>query len=152
MSRYEYYIGVDPGKSGAIAVLEDVKVLATVKMPTNMDQYDELFVGKMFDASAIAVVEKVHAMPGQGVTSMFNFGYSVGRLHASLECHEIPYHLETPRTWMKWHGVKKSKSESGTQWKNRLKDLAIRLFPDEKIYLWNADALLIAYYCRERFR
>ena len=152
MSRYKYYIGVDPGKSGSIAILTDDDIHSVTKMPVDAFGYDIIFDSSFDDYNCIAVVEKVHAMPGQGVTSMFTFGYGVGRLHASLELYYVPYHLETPQTWMKWHKMKKIKDESGTSYKNRLKSLAQRLFPHQKIYGWNADALLIAYYCRERFR
>lgn len=152
MSRYDFYLGIDPGKSGAIAILTDNQLHSVHKMPIDANGFLEIFDSSFDNAKMVTVVEKVHAHPGQGVTSMFTFGYGVGRLHASLEMLYIPYHLETPRTWMKFHKMKKNKGESGTQYKNRLKALAQRLFPNEKIFGWNADALLIAYYCREKYR
>ena len=79
-------IGIDPGLSGAIAVLEDIKVLSLFEMPVmaegkknkrqlNSAQLVNIIKENTIDDEEIAViVEQVNAMPGQGVTSMFNFG------------------------------------------------------------------------------
>ena len=83
-------IGIDPGLSGAIAVLEDKKVLGIHEMPVmaegkknkrqlNSAQLVDIIKNNIIESEEIAVVvEQVNAMPGQGVTSMFNFGQTFG--------------------------------------------------------------------------
>ncbi len=92
-----YYVGWDPGKSGALVML-------------NADgSYDQSFLLKdgwgihpsAFMQGVRHCVEKVHAMPGQGVTSMFSFGMSYGGILAILELKESPHTLVTPQAWKK---------------------------------------------------
>jgi hypothetical protein len=98
-----------------------------------------------------AVIEKVHAMPGNGVSGMFKFGMSYGGLRMALIAAGIPFEEVQPRAWQKAMGIPpRSKTESGTQWKNRLKAKAQQLYPAEKVTLAVADALLIATYCQRK--
>ena len=91
------YIGIDPGQKGGIAVLGDTKYTV---YPYSDDWMKE--IAEMFKNSQVfAVVEKVGAMPGQGVTSMFNFGKSFGYILGVLEANKIPYQLVPPQTWKK---------------------------------------------------
>tara|TARA_B110000211_G_scaffold144600_1_gene165009 strand:- start:145 stop:480 length:336 start_codon:yes stop_codon:yes gene_type:complete len=85
-------IGIDPGLSGAIAILEDNKVIELFDMPVMSDgkknkrQLNSAHLVKLIrdnikDSQDITmVVEQVNAMPGQGVTSMFNFGQTFGAI------------------------------------------------------------------------
>ena len=83
-------IGVDPGINGAISIIENKKILEVYDTPTMIDgkknkrQINSAQVSSIFkerlnlNKDVIVVVEQVNAMPGQGVTSMFNFGQSFG--------------------------------------------------------------------------
>lgn len=101
-------VGIDPGKSGGISYCDETgKVVETVTMPTyEVDGKDKI------DFKAVAAIlkkhnpdkvyiENVHAMPGQGVTSMFNFGFSTGGLHGVCGALNITVEIVNPRTWQK---------------------------------------------------
>jgi len=149
------YIGIDPGKSGGLSLLgcldgKYVKVFSVDAMPKTerdiADWFEQASSGPVF-----ATIEKVHAMPGNGVSSMFKFGQGYGFLRACLICHEIPFEEVTPMMWQKSLGIpKRSKTESSTQFKNRLKAHAQQLFPSVRMTLANCDGLLIAEYNRRK--
>lgn len=144
-------MGIDPGKSGAIIVIgEDRQVKATYKMPEDSSELLSIFEGhKDVD---FCVLERVHGMPGMGGTQMFTFGKNYGHIEMALMATKIPFETVTPQKWMKEYQMTKKKfGETKTQWKNRLKSLAIKLFPKEKVTLATADALLIAEYCRRTY-
>ena len=98
-------IGIDPGLSGAIAVLEDIKVLSLFEMPImaegkknkrqlNSAQLVNIIKENTNDDEEIAViVEQVNAMPGQGVTSMFNFGQTFGAIKGVCAALGLPIFL-----------------------------------------------------------
>lgn len=101
-------IGIDPGKSGALAVIFDGNVLNTMIMPVAGNAIDinalAIFIHARqveFGDSLIAYIEKVGAMPGQGVTSMFSFGFSTGIIHGILGAYHIPTYIVAPQTWKK---------------------------------------------------
>lgn len=110
MSYIKYFLGVDPGVSGSTVLLAyqtwaGNKVIVSVydhkeaKFPiekVTADNFRLICKTKI----ELAVVESVHAMPGQGVTSMFSFGKSFGAVLAILEFARIKYQLVTPRKWM----------------------------------------------------
>lgn len=148
---YEYYIGIDPGKNGGIVVLSKSKVVEVFKTPATIQDFIEQ-LGKYMEDRTFCITELVHAQPQNGGKANFSFGYINGVLHTILQISQIPYEEHTPPKWMKFFGMKKHKNETLTAWKNRLKAKAQQLFPEEKITLWNADAFLIAYYCREQKR
>lgn len=93
---------------------------------------------------AKALLEKVHAMPGQGVTSMFTFGKGYGFLRGCLSSGGIPFDDVTPQAWQKALGCL-TKGD-----KNVSKAKAQQLFPHLKITHATADALLIGEYLRRR--
>ena len=104
------YIGIDVGKNGGIALLSDdsAEVVAWD---------DDEFVALMEDihlcgGKAFAVVEKVGAMPKQGVASMFNFGKSAGFIEGVLRAYRIPYQLVPPHVWKKEFSLGKDKQAS----------------------------------------
>lgn len=140
------YIGIDPGASGGIAILsEGVKPYA-VKMPeTERDVFDTLNSLKTWhDTEAVAVIEKVHSMPGQGVASTFTFGKGYGALRMALIALEIPYREITPQTWQKALGCMTKGN------KNVSKERAQQLFPMLKITHAIADSLLLAEWLRRQ--
>lgn len=133
------YIGFDPGKSGGIGVVRDGKGLA-YKMPeTERDLWDLVYdLRNINDGDVEACIEKVHAMPGQGVTSMFNFGMGYGALRMAVIAAGIPFRDVTPQAWQKALGC-----QTGGD-KNVSKAKAQQFFPDIKITHAIADALLMA--------
>ena len=139
------YIGIDPGKSGGICFLMDDDI-KTFKCPaTTHDMAEELILAKDI-RKCTAIVEKVHSFPGQGVASTFNFGYNYGVWLGILSALHIPYQLCLPRKWMKFYGsMPKEKKDR----KNHLKQLAQQMYPDHKVTLYNADAILLANYLKK---
>ena len=106
--------GIDPGVSGAISVLENKKVIEVFDMPTMIDgkknkkqvngaQVTNIIKGRLDVEKEIAVVvEHVNAMPGQGVTSMFNFGQSFGVIKGICSALSLPIHFVRPTKWKKY--------------------------------------------------
>lgn len=152
------YIGIDPGSSsGGMCIIgvPDDKDLITYyrtiefKKETEKDIFDTLHFHRMPKNNFVkAIIEKVHSMPGQGVSSSFKFGQNYGFLKGILTALSIPYEEVTPQRWMKYYGMKKNKEESKTEWKRRLRQRAEQLFPNVKITANTADAILIANYCK----
>jgi crossover junction endodeoxyribonuclease RuvC len=139
------YIGIDPGKSGGIAVIGPSGAKA-FKMPeSDADLLDLLSSICPLGSPRFALLEKVHAMPGQGVTSTFTFGEGFGKLQMALCAAKIPYQFITPAKWQKFLGCM-TKGD-----KNVSKAAAQRLFPDIKVTHAIADALLIAEYNRRTY-
>lgn len=139
-------IGLDPGKSGGIAVVGNGLAECWPMGATEGDVWDLLYdIRNNYGGASMALLEKVHAMPGQGVTSMFNFGMNYGMLRAFLVAAGIPFETVTPQAWQKHFGlIRKDKTESNTDKKNRHKAKAQELFPGLTITHKTADALLIA--------
>jgi len=112
-------IGIDPGISGSICFFEDGKILDVVEMPTmtegkknkrqvNGSQiYNEISKRiKQIDKKNIKVIiEQVSAMPGQGVTSMFNFGQSFGILKGMCSAMQLPMYFVRPAKWKKYFNI-----------------------------------------------
>lgn len=139
---YRTAIGIDPGASGAIALIHS-GILHTVRMSeTAHDVAAFLRNWQEADDAMFAFVEQVHSMPKQGVSSSFKFGTSYGFLKGLLTGMKIPFEEVTPQRWQKAMGCMTRGD------KNVSKRKAQQLFPMEKIFHWNADALLIAEFCR----
>jgi hypothetical protein len=94
----------------------------------------------------LAILEKVHGMPDMGVTSVSVFMKNVGHIEMALLALDIPFKEVTPQAWMKHYGMKKEKTESKPQWKQRLRERLQRIMPEFKVTNNTADAMLIAYY------
>jgi hypothetical protein len=108
---------------------------------------------KVRQVDSFAVIEKVGAMPGNGVSSMFKFGRGTGVLIGCLIAAGIPFAEVTPQVWQKGFGIptrrKKGRgAESKTDFKNRLRSVAQKLFPRVDVTSETADALLLALYCQ----
>ena len=105
--------GIDPGMSGAISILENKKVIEVFDMPTMIDgkknkkqvngsQVTNIIKERLNDSKeTIIVVEHVNAMPGQGVTSMFNFGQSFGVIKGICSALRLPIYFIRPTKWKK---------------------------------------------------
>lgn len=140
-------MGIDPGGSGAIVVIGNHGVPDFVR--NSGTESDLASFVSAWCATDFAIIEKVGAMPKQGVSSTFKFGQSYGFLRGLLIANRIAFEEVTPQKWQKEFGlVRTNKSESGTDKKNRHKAKAQQLFPGVKVTHANADALLIAEYCR----
>jgi hypothetical protein len=138
------YIGIDPGRSGGIAIITEYTVHFCKLSETERDIADWLFqrthVG-VFGGQR-ALLEKVHSMPKQGVASTFTFGTNYGFLRGLLTGLKISFDDVTPQRWQKAMGCLTHGD------KNLSKAKAQQLFPELKITHATADALLIAEYCR----
>lgn len=137
------FVGIDPGASGAVAVVTAHGIVDKEPFETETDARDFLESWCGSGNQLFAVLEKVHAMPKQGVTSTFKFGMNYGVWRGLLCCLRIPFDEVTPQRWQKALGCLTHGD------KNISKARAQALFPRvEKITHRIADALLIAEYCR----
>mgnify|MGYP006184373009 CR=1 FL=1 len=153
-------IGIDPGLSGAIAVLENNKVLTLFDMPVmaegkkNKRQLNSAQLVKLLkdnilkNEEIVVVVEQVNAMPGQGVTSMFNFGQTFGAIKGVCAALGLPIFFVRPSKWKKhFELINSSKDSSRTK--------AIEMYPSlsndlaKKKDVNKSDAILIARFFSE---
>ena len=142
------FIGIDPGISGGIAFIYNESYYAKATPSTITEMADELILLNDMgpDIPKYAIIERVHSMPGQGVASTFKFGMNYGQWLGILATLKIPYIEVTPHKWMKHYG---SLPKERKDRKNRLKHLAQQRFPDIKITLATADAVLLCNYLKE---
>ena len=149
--------GIDPGVSGAICVLKEGKILEVYEMPTMIDgkknkrQVNGAEVTNILlkdlnnEDKAKVVVEHVTAMPGQGVTSMFNFGQSFGVLKGICAALKLPIYLVRPVKWKKYFNLIKTNKDA-----SRTKVIEIFPYISSKIPREKdsnkADSILIAKY------
>lgn len=137
-------IGVDPGKSGSIAAIDDERRSVTLKLKDATERDVIEWLTTVVDLTgAAAVIERVSSSPQMGVVSAFTFGKSYGFLRGVLVGLNIPFVEVTPQKWQKAMGCM-SKGD-----KNVTKAKAQQLYPGEKITHANADALLLATYCKQ---
>jgi crossover junction endodeoxyribonuclease RuvC len=154
------FIGIDPGKSGAIACIKDDREIILVrdypgdvhgcvdivdKIISKSDTIPRMHIGKFIQAA----IERAQSMPKQGVRSMFNYGVNYGDWRGCLASPKIPFEHPTPQMWRK--GLI---TTMGTA-KNPSMDAARRLFPEAELYGprggardGRAEALLIAEWLR----
>lgn len=154
-------MGIDPGAFGAIAILDkDSRELVVIDMPTLkvkrgprvVNQVDAHMLADALrghvTANTSALIEKVHAMPGQGVSSMFSFGRAAGIVEGVLAGLSVPFQLIPPATW-----TKSMRTFGG---KDGSRQRAQELFPDyahlfaRKKDDGRAEAALLACYAAER--
>ena len=158
-------IGIDPGISGSICFLEDGKILEVIEMPVmtegkkNKKQVNgsQIFneikerTKKIDNNDVKVVIEQVSAMPGQGVTSMFNFGQSFGILKGICSSMLLPMYFVRPAKWKKYFNLINSQKDA-----SRTK--AIQIFPyfssqlSRKKDSNKADAILIASFFYETYK
>lgn len=149
--------GIDPGFSGAIALLNpftrylevhDMPVLPNKTGKTVLD-FTKL-VGLLVpseDMRNVAMIEQVSAMPGQGVSSMFRFGQCLGAIEATVHGHGFEVHYVTPSKWKKHFGLSSDKDTSRGLAKQRFPAQAS--FFDRKKDDGRAEAALLALYALE---
>jgi len=137
------WIGIDPGASGAIAVVFGSGNVCWIKNDSTEHELANWIRELVLSHELAAVIEQVNAMPKQGVSSTFKFGKSFGFLIGILTALQVPYESYRPQVWQK-HMRCLTKGD-----KNVSKAAAQRLWPSTKITHANADALLIAEFCRQ---
>mgnify|MGYP001483783569 CR=1 FL=1 len=158
-------IGIDPGLSGSICFFKDGKILDVIEMPTmtegkkNKKQvngsqiYNEILkrIHEIDNEDIRVVIEQVSAMPGQGVTSMFNFGQSFGILKGICSAMKLPMYFVRPAKWKKYFNLINSEKDAS-------RTRAIEIFPyfssqlTKKKDANKADAILIASFYHETYR
>ena len=158
-------IGIDPGITGSICFLEDGKIIDVVEMP-NMPEgkknKKQVNGAQVFNEISLkiknkkkedikVVIEQVSAMPGQGVTSMFNFGQSFGILKGICSAMQLPMYFVRPAKWKKYFNLINSEKDA-----SRTK--AIEIFPyissqlSKKKDANKADAILLASFFFETYQ
>ena len=150
-------IGIDPGISGAISILENKKILEVYDTPTMIDgkknkrqinsaQVTNIIKERLKDGKeVIVVVEHVNAMPGQGVTSMFNFGQSFGVIKGICAALGLPIYFVRPSKWKKhFNLIKTNKDASRTKVIEAYPEISSKLHRKKDSN--RADAILIALY------
>ena len=158
-------IGIDPGISGSICFFENGKIIDVVEMPTMIDGkknkrqvngaqiFNEISkrINKIEKGNLRVVIEQVSAMPGQGVTSMFNFGQSFGILKGVCSTMQLPMYFVRPAKWKKYFGLINSEKDAS-------RTRAIEMFPYFSSHLSKkkdsnkADAILIASFYYETYK
>ena len=158
-------IGIDPGINGAICLFKDGKIVDVFEMPkmaVGKKNKSQVNASQIFNeikkavegedkTKVIAVIEQVSAMPGQGVTSMFNFGQSFGILKGICSAMQLPIYFVRPAKWKKYFNlINTEKDASRTR--------AIEIFPyfssnlSKKKDANKADAILIASFYYETYK
>ena len=158
-------IGIDPGISGSICFFEDGEIKDVIDMPTmtegkknkkqvNGSQIFNEISKRITDLDKInikVVIEQVSAMPGQGVTSMFNFGQSFGILKGICSAMQLPMYFVRPAKWKKYFNLINSEKDAS-------RTRAIEIFPyfsnelAKKKDTNKAEAILIASFYNETYK
>ena len=153
-------IGIDPGIQGALAILDNEKVIDVVDLPVmsegkkNKRQLNGAYLSDYLKKhilnieNTVVVVEQVNAMPGQGVTRMFNFGQTFGVIKGICAALKIPIYFVRPSKWKKHFDlIRSSKDASRTK--------VIEMYPSlnnllsKKKDVNKSDAILIAKFFNE---
>lgn len=147
-------IGIDPGVTGAIACLNGTTLHTVIDMPTmtngkkqmvNAAELAKFLEGyrRKYEGNLTVYLEDVHSMPGQGVSSCFNFGVSFGIIQGIVGALQIPMALVTPQSWKKRTGL------IGKE-KDCCRTLMQQIYPDaplgRKKDIGRADAIAIAHF------
>ena len=158
-------IGIDPGISGSICFFQDGEIKDVVEMPTMIEGkknkkqvngsqiFNEISekIKNMDKKNIKVVIEHVTAMPGQGVTSMFNFGQSFGILKGICSAMQLSVYFVRPAKWKKYFNLINSEKDAS-------RTRAIEIFPyyssnlSRKKDSNKADAILIASYFFETYK
>ncbi len=158
-------IGIDPGVSGSICFFQNGEIQDVIEMPTmtegkkNKKQVNgsQIFneiserIKDIEKKNIKVVIEQVSAMPGQGVTSMFNFGQSFGILKGICGAMQLPVYYVRPAKWKKYFNLINSEKDAS-------RTRAIEVFPyfstklSRKKDSNKADAILIASFFFETYK
>ena len=151
------WVGVDPGKNGGYAIIAESdtgKAVFAYPWDDTFFAFEMSAIMQKKDEGITAVVEKVGARPGQGVTSMFNFGKNAGYIEGVLSALGIPYQLIPPATWKKEFSLIGKDKQASIE-------VCKRLFPDVDLKRTErcrtesdgkAEALLLCTYAMRHFR
>lgn len=145
------YIGIDPGAKGSMCLIANGKVLFK---DFDLKEYSNTL--KAFldtdDTELMVAIEKVHAMPGQGVSSSFSFGQRLGELEGMLTALQIPYELVAPKDWQKACGIPAKSDKKG------IASVIQKLYPTAELYGnkgglrdGRSDALGLAHFIRLKY-
>lgn len=159
-SKPKAWIGIDPGASGAIALITQTEVKALEFSSATLHGYREQIIewNQEYDIQG-AGLEKVHAMPGQGVTSMFSFGQRYGELIGLAVALQLPITLVTPKEWQTLLKIKTSDKLTKPQRKKEIAKAVSLLFPQAYSLITGSkggikdgvsDAISIAYYIKNK--
>ena len=153
-------VGIDPGLSGAIAIIEDNKVVGIFDMPVmaegkknkrqlNSAQLVNIIKDNIkMNEEIVVIVEQVNAMPGQGVTSMFNFGQTFGAIKGVCAALKLPIFFVRPSKWKKhFKLINSSKDSSRTKVIEMYPSLSNQLAKKKDVN--KSDAILIARFYSE---
>ena len=156
-------IGIDPGINGAISIIENKKIIEVYDTPTMIDgkknkrqingaQVTNIFKERLNgEKEVVVVVEHVNAMPGQGVTSMFNFGQSFGVIKGICASLNLPIYFVRPAKWKKhFNLIKTNKDASRTKVIEAYPEISSKLHRKKDSN--RADAILIALYFNDTHR
>ena len=158
-------IGIDPGISGSICFFNEGKIIDVVEMPTMIEGkknkkqvngaqiFNEISakIKELEKKDIKIVIEQVSAMPGQGVTSMFNFGQSYGILKGICSAMQLPMYFVRPAKWKKYFNLINSEKDAS-------RTRAIEIFPyfssqlSRKKDSNKADAILLASFYYETYK
>ena len=151
MGKFKLYIGIDPGAKGCMCLIDNGKA---VFMDFNLKDYSSTL--KAFHDTCgtelMVAIEKVHAMPGQGVSSSFSFGQRLGELEGMLTALQIPYELVAPKDWQKACGIPAKSDKKG------IASVMQKLYPTAELYGnkgglrdGRSDALGLAHFIRLKY-
>ena len=143
------YIGIDPGAKGSMCVIGNGKVLFK---DFDLKEYSSILKAFLDTDELMVAIEKVHAMPGQGVSSSFSFGQRLGELEGILTALQIPYELVAPKDWQKACGIPAKSDKKG------IASVIQKLYPTAELYGnkgglrdGRSDALGLAHFIRLKY-
>ena len=152
--------GIDPGIAGAIAILDRDEIIDVIDLPTmsegkkNKKQLNSAHLSQYISSNlkdinkSVVVVEQVNAMPGQGVTSMFNFGQTFGAIKGISATLKLPIFFVRPSKWKKhFELINSSKDASRTKVIEMYPSFAEKLSKKKDVN--KSDAILIARFFSE---
>ena len=151
-SRFKY-IGIDPGKSGGMVVIDESGTASAHKCPEKVFDMATLFgiaIGDTAPCNVKLLMERVWARPSNATRTAFIYGVNYGQWLGIAASNEIKMYTTLPVEWIQWTGCKKALPK--TKRKNWLKSKAKELYPEiKKITLATSDAVLIAHYAKEEY-
>jgi len=151
-SRFKY-IGIDPGKGGGVAVINEKGNIKAYKCPESSEEMALLFqilIGTTPATKVRLLMERVWARPTNAVRAAFSYGVNYGQWLGIASSHEVQMNTAIPVEWIKWIGCPKAlKRDVRKRW---LKEKARELYPKiNKLTLATSDAILIVHYAKEEY-
>lgn len=145
------FIGIDPGKSGGIACIDTEDCICYTEPYSDKALIDLCSSTSRKGQNVVCCLEKVGAMPGQGVVSMFSFGQSVGYIKGVLESFMIPYQEITPQKWKREFSLTSDKAKSAEVCRKLFPEVSLLATPRcKKPHDGMTEALLMAEYARRK--